>query len=180
MKIPDFSSKNCNLYKIDYLLKYYPDFYNHLITTFIEVDFKERLYMHIHEMNEIQHCPVCGKRLKFISITKGYRKCCETDEGDYKVLLETTDANKFRQSYIEHNFPKFYKSILEKYSQDIPWRERLYMAIHDMDEPGKCKMCGNYTSFVNHTEGYQEYCSSKCSNVHSSEKAVNGKKENFS
>lgn len=155
---------NSNFYRDDYICKHFPELYKYLKEQSLPI--KERLYLIINGLNERPCCEVCGNELSFKSISKGYKLCCNIQESDpTELLLNSTNSNQFREEYIKKHYPMFYKSILDNYPIEISWRERLYLKIHGMSEPQKCKCCNNYTKFINHTEGYLIYCSSKCANT---------------
>ena len=159
----DLNPTNPNFYREDYIQKHYNDFYNELIQS--PFPFKEALYLKIHQLDNPPCCHICGSPLKFISINKGYKVCCKDNKEDpSSILLNSTNSNLFRESYIKKQYPYFYQQILDEYDVEIPWRERLYLKIHQLPEPQRCKCCDNYTSFINFTEGYLTYCSSKCAN----------------
>ena len=162
---------NTNLYKLDYIKNKFPDFYNNFIASYNNlsdksITYKEYIYMILHNLQTPEYCKICGKRKKFYNFSKGYKDCCkESEEDPYKILIGSTNANIFKESYIKHNFPSFYNEILIEYDLKYTWRERLYMKLHNMKEPYKCDICGNYTKFINFTTGYLKHCSYKCSNV---------------
>ena len=60
-------------------------------------------------------------------------------------------------------FPELYEDLL-KYDVDknLPFKEQLYLFLHDEHKRHTCKMCDKYVSMRNFPYGYHIYCSSKC------------------
>ena len=42
----------------------------------LDIPLKEKIYHYIHNIVNTPKCEVCGSKVKFISITKGYEKNC--------------------------------------------------------------------------------------------------------
>ena len=56
-----------------------------------ETKYVERVYCTINNINSVLICPSCGKNpLKFINISKGYRKycCCSCSNSNEKVIAK--------------------------------------------------------------------------------------------
>ena len=68
------------------------------------------------------------------------------------------------RSYLSKHYPEFLQYLDDKYDITIPLKEKIYLYIHKLDHPQKCKICGEFTKYINSSRGYSIYCSSKCSN----------------
>ena len=64
---------------------------------------------------------------------------------------------------IRVQFPEFYTFINTEYTGNS-FGERLYRWLHEESLTGTCKQCKSQTKFRNILEGFQPYCSLKCSN----------------
>ena len=71
---------------------------------------------------------------------------------------------KITEKFIKNNYPEFYQYILDNYPEELTWSEKLYWYKHNLSSPGKCKVCGKNTKYVDFIKGYRIYCSSKCCN----------------
>ena len=78
--------------------------------------------------------------------------------------LPKLDKPKITEKFIKNNYPDFYQYILDNYSEELTWSEKLYWYKHNLSSPGKCKVCGKNTKYVDFIKGYRIYCSSKCCN----------------
>lgn len=79
--------------------------------------------------------------------------------------------------YFKKNYPEFLQYLLDTYTNTTTEKlaEKLYLYYNGLIKPPKCPICGKYRPFLDFlSRGYQEYCSSKCSN---SSKDVQNKKE---
>ena len=56
----------------------YPEYYNYIINKYKDIDWKEALYLDYNNITPTI-CPVCGKKTRFISITKGYSEYCSQE-----------------------------------------------------------------------------------------------------
>lgn len=68
-------------------------------------------------------------------------------------------------SYIVDHYPSFAKHVMNNYPADLSWTEKLYWHFNDIKEHPVCKICGKPVKFINFQQGYQIYCSKKCSNA---------------
>jgi hypothetical protein len=68
-----------------------------------------------------------------------------------------------KESYVFKNFKEEYDFIIENTSNDLPFKERVYLILNKIEKP-KCKNpnCNNPVKFKNSTIGYLEYCSNRC------------------
>ena len=76
---------------------------------------------------------------------------------------------KYSINYISKHYPEFFEYLSERYP-GFQYKEQLYMFIHNMDEPRRCPVCGNYTKLQDLKYGFREYCSPKCCNSCESKK----------
>lgn len=81
----DFYDKNIkgNRFHKDYLLKIYPEFMTYIQTRFLNTSgdesVKELIYRIKNNIDELPHCPICGKLLKFINIKNIYQTFCSRE-----------------------------------------------------------------------------------------------------
>ncbi len=83
---------------------------------------------------------------------------------DLSVFKISDPSGKMsKESYVFKNFKEEYDFIIESTPNDIPFRERVYLVVNNIDRP-KCKNpnCDNQVKFKNSTIGYLDYCSNKC------------------
>lgn len=68
-----------------------------------------------------------------------------------------------KESYVSKNFAEEYEFIIQKINIDIPFKEKVYLVLNDIEKP-ICKNpnCENPVKFKNSTIGYLDYCSNKC------------------
>ena len=66
---------------------------------------------------------------------------------------------------IRIKYPEFHQYILDNYSDELTWTEKLYWFYNKLTSLPSCSVCGNPVSFINIKEGYRKYCSRKCLNV---------------
>ena len=90
----------------------------------------------------------------------------------------TLTPNHSREIYIKIHYHDFYQYLIENYTDDLSFGEKLYWYFNHISEYPVCKKCGKRTRFINALKGYCEYCSKKCSNS-SVEKIEHTKKNNL-
>ena len=78
-------------------------------------------------------------------------------------ILANMSYKMYSDKYISKHYPEFFKYLNDKYS-DLSIREKLYLYFNHLNEPNRCKICGEFTKFENFNVGYRTYCSSKCCN----------------
>jgi very-short-patch-repair endonuclease len=81
-------------------------------------------------------------------------------------LAELDSPKKMGSLYLRKHYPEFYQYLCEKY-KDYPIKkstEMIYLYYNNLSEPHRCSVCGKFTPFLDYKRGYQEFCSSKCSN----------------
>ena len=83
-----------------YIKKHFPDDYAY-IEKFPGNSFSERIYNAINNNTQTKTCPVCGRPLKFINVTKGYRTVC-SQECNYKIRYEKTKKTCLEKYGVEN------------------------------------------------------------------------------
>ena len=81
-----------------------------------------------------------------------------------RPLIEDLNKATCTEKYIKSHYKEFYQYILNNYSEDLTWPEKLYWYYHNVSIHPTCPICGNSVKFYNFIYGYQKYCSSKCCN----------------
>jgi hypothetical protein len=85
-----------------------------------------------------------------------------------------------KEKWLIVNNEEAYKTIIDysnnNFLNDIPFKEKIYLYIHDLNNKPICKNknCSTHTKFVNKTIGYLDYCSNKCQS--SSDEIMNKRK----
>lgn len=84
---------------------------------------------------------------------------------------------RLRETYFSNNYPELHEEIC-KFTEHLtlPFKQKLFHFIRDLDRYVVCKKCGGEVSFHrNWLDGYRDYCSSKCtqSNPSTKEKRKN-------
>lgn len=73
--------------------------------------------------------------------------------------------NNYIKNNKKFNFKQFKKHIREEHNIIMNYSSKeFYDLIHNISEPPKCPTCGKYLKFKTFDDGYQVYCSKKCSN----------------
>ena len=80
-----------------------------------------------------------------------------------KPILEELTPAMCRENVLRNNWPE-YCEFLDKNGQDLSIKEKIYLDLNGLKEPKTCPNCGNKLKFINLRQGYQKYCSAKCSN----------------
>ena len=65
---------------------------------------------------------------------------------------------------IQIHYPEFHQYILNNFSDELSWSEKLYWYYNKLTNFPTCPVCGSITKFINIKEGYRKYCSRKCLN----------------
>jgi hypothetical protein len=93
-------------------------------STTLDISWKEKLYLHIHSINQPPVCN-CGCKLQFINLTKGYRKYCSTSclSNDPQIIekRKSTSLKKWgTENPMQSDKVKdiYKKSIIEKFGVD--------------------------------------------------------------
>ncbi len=91
-------------------------------------------------------------------------------------ILKIIDNNpsRLRESYFINNYPEIHEVIINyTLNLDLPFKQRIWHYLNDVQEYVTCKVCGSRVSFnKNWLQGYKLYCSSKCtqSNIETKKK----------
>ena len=77
--------------------------------------------------------------------------------------INDPSGKMYKESYVSKNFTEEYEFIIQKIDIDIPFKEKVYLVLNNIERP-ICKNpnCKNLVKFKNSTIGYLEYCSNKC------------------
>lgn len=99
-----------------------------------------------------------------------------------KILINNTFGNRIKESYIKNNYTDYYNEINEfcvKYDfVYFGWKRKVYHYIFNIIEVPKC-YCGNLIKFRGRPDKiYNEFCSNKCSTIHTSDNRMNTLKIN--
>lgn len=91
---------------------------------------------------------------------------------DFKkfFLLDNKSGNKSREDFLKKNYRDIFDNInlfveKNKLNNDLPFKEKIFLFIHNIVEQPKCGNCGKELKFKKSLkEGYGSYCSIKCNN----------------
>ena len=124
MIVPDFSNKSVRkILSKEYLIeKRYPEFYKYLISTYPEdITFPEKVYWYMNNISTYILCPVCGNRVNFENIYKGYYKYCSNlCSNRSKEVFKKRKQTKLER-YGDENFvntSKTKQTKLERYGDE--------------------------------------------------------------
>lgn len=69
-----------------------------------------------------------------------------------------------KESYVIKNFKDEYDFIINKISEEIPFKEKVYLVVNNIEKVPLCQNpnCNKKVKFKNSTIGYLKYCSKKC------------------
>ena len=105
-----------------YIAKHYAKFYKYLLDNYpVDINFYEKLYWYVHNINNYPLCPICHKRVNFISFSKGYYKYCSlkcsNNSPEVKIKKNNTIINNCGS--IEESYKKRSKTtqdtLISKY-----------------------------------------------------------------
>ena len=124
LPFPDFDPRFRGAhYKKEYLVKYFPDFYNFLLVTYPMVDeHKVRMQLIIHGLKEPPRCPTCGKYVKMNANGKFNSHCskiCGIHDLETKKKTRET-CSKRTQEEREKIYEKKKKTCLENNGAENP------------------------------------------------------------
>lgn len=170
--------------------KKFPEHYQILSTWIFPSDFKftQKLFHYFNDDPELKLglCPVCGKRCRFLSITREYSKYCSSEcygkDCDNWKIIEPINISKEEilnllkehpNGYIEEYkfrkiFPQYYIEIINWiFPKDFKWTQKLYHYLHNDRELklGICPVCGKRCNFYRFGKGYKKHCSMKCKSL---------------
>lgn len=91
--------------------------------------------------------------------------------GDYdfclNYIINNPNKNTTYETVFKKMFPNIYKEFqLVNWCEELPFRQLLYHFLHNdiLLNIGRCEICGKRTRFISFNKGYNQYCSSICSN----------------
>lgn len=133
MKTPTVEEINANLKKFasrKLIKNRYPEFYEYLLETYPFIGkITEGMYLYFHGMSEPPKCPICGKPVKFITWTDGYKQFCS------QKCMSRGTRDKAVQSCIERHGgvgfasetigEKIMNSIKDKYGENWQYNEEI-------------------------------------------------------
>ena len=78
--------------------------------------------------------------------------------------VEDKSGKMAKESYVSKNHTEEYNYIIDKCKLEIPFKEKVYIVLNDLNGVPKCENinCENEVKFRNTTLGYLTYCSNKC------------------
>ncbi len=81
---------------------------------------------------------------------------------DYHILLKSLNFACRRENIISKRYPDLYNQIINYTKDSVPFKQKVYNYLHNIDCIPICKSCKNKVGFFNNT--YSTYCSNKCKN----------------
>ena len=125
-KIEDIKKADYRIFKTNY-----PDFYKYLIETYpSDISFSEKLYWYYHDIKDYPICPICGNRVNFKKLSKGYFQFCslkcsnnspEVQKRKTKTAIEkygsVENAYKKRQEKTKETIIEKYGSVENAYKK---------------------------------------------------------------
>ena len=89
---------------------------------------------------------------------------CVMKYGDF-FLNNNKSGHKTKEIWLRKNNPDLYNIIISNTNQDIPFIEKIYLFIHELNETPKCPQCGELVKFKGTLQrGYNNHCSINCLN----------------
>ena len=122
MNLPDPSIFTRGRTSEKYIAKHYAEFYEYLLDNYpVDINFIEKLYWYVHNINNYPLCPICHKRVNFIGFSKGYYKYCSlkcsNNSPEVKIKKNNTIINNCGS--IEESYKKRSKTtqdtLISKY-----------------------------------------------------------------
>ena len=84
-----------------------------------------------------------------------------------KFFLEKNKSGyKTNEKWLCNNYNELYTAILlNSTNKTIPFKEKVWLYVNNLNDKPKCPNCGNLTKFKDTLKrGYSKYCSIKCLN----------------
>jgi hypothetical protein len=171
--------------KYIYLVEQHPDFVKQVIEwskhhNLFNLPFDEILYLYANNLNEAPSKN--GKFKEFRGWNKGY-----SVNGKFKRIEDkfvVSSLEEFKKELTEKDYEKQAKGgfisqrlmnnhvlidkIHEKYSIDIPIRQKINLFLYDLEEIPKCKVCNAETKPRLTHKLFRETCSEKCRRIRES------------
>lgn len=79
MNKPDINTLYRTQLSEKYFKNAYPEYRDYLNERYPELDWHDKLYIDQHNLDAVPVCPVCGRKLKLLSIFQGYSKFCSRE-----------------------------------------------------------------------------------------------------
>jgi len=144
----------------------------------------EQLYCEL--VGPSKGCTECGKAVKFINFSQGYKELCpvckkkQTVAASKKSIAETTGkivpddevddwakylqdsgltTDKWTQHTRAHKVDVWW--TVKQSADTKTWMEALYRWVNKVID-NQCKTCGKATRFSNYNEGYKTFCCAAC------------------
>lgn len=104
-------------------MKNHPDLYEYIVSMYtMNIDWKEKLYLFYHNMDEPPRCPICGGYSKFITFFKGYHTHCSVKCSGRSTERLDKIHNTIKERYgVEHALQsieiqdKYKSTCMERY-----------------------------------------------------------------
>ena len=113
-------------------LNTHKDYYNYLINRFKDSEsINETVYRIVNKLEKRPVCPICGKKLKYITFAYGFQKHCS-------VKCEMHDS----QTYEKAKLNSMVKYGVDHYSKTAEFKEKFRQTSlkkYGYDNPNKCK-----------------------------------------
>lgn len=96
MNIINYKDINSNTGTEKYIQKHYPEFHQYLLNNFPDdLLWNERLYWYYNNIQDYPVCGTCGKRVKILSLHRGYKKfcCAKCSNSNSEKLKKTRETN---------------------------------------------------------------------------------------
>lgn len=135
----------------------------------------------------------CGNFVNFISLQRGFSKGCRKSHNTWKGVMDKRELSRnsgkiFTKIELKNmiadnkngkmQIPMLQKSAdfvrsLDLHLKDFPRRykgnrqfqELCFAVVNDLEEPPKCKMCGNFRTFMRYDRPYATlFCGNSCRN----------------
>lgn len=125
MEIPDIYNIHRTHLTRKCFSREHPEYYNYIISKYPDIDWKEAIYL---DYNHLQRpvCPICGRPVKFISLTAGYHiycsSMCSGSSEDRIRKIYNTNIKRYGVPHALQNkdiLTKQKHTCLERYGDEI-------------------------------------------------------------
>lgn len=128
MIVPKLEDLNPASIREKVISKAYPEFTEYLYQKYPNYSWAEKLYLYYNNLDGAPVCAVCGKPVKFLSVSRGYRRTCSVkcqskDPETYRKKAQTSMKrygvkNPMHSQEIKD---KLAKTNLERYGVENPF-----------------------------------------------------------
>lgn len=168
----------------DFIYEYYKEYIENIIKKLKISSIKDKVYCAVNNIKEYPNCKICNKQLKNIKHIYCSKRCNNLDKpyqiakinkfnysgnihNDIIFLLSKTNKISFAITHIYN----LYKEIIDQkiffLDDDSSASERVYCFINNINGQIKCENCNiENVKFKNYKQGYNKFCSNKCSTSH--------------